>query len=232
MKNRVYGNRLRIRVKILLVAFVLILFCVYLESQVSLVIENVSAAKANHLGTEMIHTSISKVLKEADLDYQDLSEIQYDENRNVTAIEVNAFALNQLRGEITQEITKEISDLDTMSLSVPLGSLSGNDFLDGRGPKIPLKMYPNGYLTSQVVSQFDEAGINQTRHRIVLNISVNITSAIPFYKTTSAVKSEFVLAETVVVGTVPEYYTKVVTQDKELLQSVNDYGTGQQQTAK
>lgn len=232
MRKHHSGYRLKSRAKLVLILLVLIFFLIYLDSGMRSVIRTVSSAKANRIGTEIIQSSVSEVIEKSKLDYEDLSQITYDENRHVTAIEVDSVKLNLVRGEITKEIAAEIEKLDTTELGIPLGTLFGNEFLAARGPKIPLKMYPSGYLESQIVSQFDEAGINQTRHRILLNISVNISCTVPFYRTVSTIKSEFIMAETVIVGEVPEYFTKVVTEDRELLQNVNDYSLGQQQKAK
>ncbi|MFQ8600158.1 MAG: sporulation protein YunB [Oscillospiraceae bacterium] len=89
-------------------------------------------------------------------------------------------------------------------------------------------MLPAGTVNTQIISQFEEAGINQTNHRIYLKIVCTVTGLIPGYPVNVEVENEFCLAETVVVGRVPESYTHVISDDSELISRLNDYGAQEQ----
>ena len=95
-------------------------------------------------------------------------------------------------------------------MNIPLGTLSGNQFLNNRGPKIRIELDISSAVYSKISSEFISAGINQTLHRITLTISTDIYFIMPWYRSSGGYQTEFILAETIIVGKVPDAYTNVI----------------------
>jgi len=102
--------------------------------------------------------------------------------------------------------------------------LLGSRYFMGLGPRIPLRLSPGGSLKSEVISTFDEATINQTRHRLLLNLTAQVYCIAPFLNCSAEVSNEFSLAETLIVGEVPENYTEIITASEDEISDLLDYG--------
>ena len=100
----------------------------------------------------------------------------------------------------------------------------GLQLLHGKGFNVGMSVTPLGYATTTIISEFTEAGINQTLHRIIIEINADVDAIIPGFETRVPVKTSIVAAETVIVGRVPDAYTHVITQSGELAGTLNDYG--------
>ena len=114
---------------------------------------------------------------------------------------------NRLQSSILHQVLQEIAQMDTRELSIPLGSLTGSALLAGRGPRISVRMQSVGSSTAYLSNEFSSAGINQTRHQIILNVDVYVSILLPGFSTATKVSNAFTVAETVLVGTVPDSYT-------------------------
>ena len=137
-------------------------------------------------------------------------KLSYDESGSINSIESNMLKINRLKARVTQLINEEITAIEANDLRIPLGTVSGVNLLYGRGPSIPVKLSPKGYAAVNLTSRFSSAGINQTLHQITLTVSADISAIIPGYTTSVNVTTEFVVAQTVIVGHVPESYTHII----------------------
>lgn len=114
---------------------------------------------------------------------------------------------NRLQAAITQDILTRLGETADTNLSIPLGTLTGTPLLAGRGPRFTVRMETVGSCSAHFENQFDQAGINQTTHRILLNVDVSVSILLPGFKTYASFSHAFDLAETVIVGAVPDTYT-------------------------
>ena len=76
----------------------------------------------------------------------------------------------------------------------------------GRGPDVPVQII---VLTSSRVefnNSIVTAGINQTKHQINLEVIVDIDILIPWESQSAEVVTEVMIADTIIVGKVPETY--------------------------
>ena len=108
-----------------------------------------------------------------------------------------------------------------------MGTLTGVPWLSARGPSVSIKMIPQGVIKAQFVSEFVSAGVNQTHHRLIMNVSMTASAVIPGFTSQVEVLSDFLIAETVIVGDVPEYYTQIITSDEEILEKTDAYDRSQ-----
>ena len=172
----------------------------------------------------MIQRAVLEVLEEDGLRYQSFVSLQQNLNGETTALTTDTVLINRLQGELLEKILQTLQETRQITLQLPLGSLTGSQFLAGRGPLVSLKLRPVGIVKTKIVNQFDEAGINQTRHRIQLQVTVDMLSLLPGYRISSQAQSNIILAETIIVGLVPDAYTEVYGGTDDLVGMIQDYG--------
>lgn len=172
----------------------------------------------------IIQQAVLTVLEEDGLRYQSFVTLRQNQNGETTALTTDAVLINRLQGELLEKILQTLQETKQMTLRLPLGSLSGNQFLAGRGPMVTLHLQPVGMVKTKIINQFDEAGINQTRHRIQLQVTVDMLSLLPGYRISSQAQSNVILAETIIVGLIPDAYTEVYGGTDDLVGMIQDYG--------
>jgi sporulation protein YunB len=89
-------------------------------------------------------------------------------------------------------------------MSVPLGTLTGITYLSGRGPEVKIKLHQIGAVDAQIVSKFESAGINQTKHSLKIEVKVELSAILPGHSTDVTVEDEYLVGETVIVGQIPQ----------------------------
>ena len=184
-----------------------------------------SAASQTQIAVNrMIQRAVLEVLEEDGLRYQSFVSLQQNLNGETTALTTDTVLINRLQGELLEKILQTLQQYREVKLELPLGSLSGAQFLAGRGPLVTLRLRPVGLVKTKIINQFDEAGINQTRHRIQLQVTVDMLSLLPGYRISSQAQSNIILAETIIVGLVPDAYTEVYGGTDDLVGMIQDYG--------
>ena len=141
----------------------------------------------------------------------------------VLAFLLHAGAQMRLQSQILDLILSRIDQVSARELSIPVGSLTGSPLLAGRGPRISVRMESVGSSSARFENQFESAGINQTKHRIVLRIDVYVSILLPGYSAVTQVSNEITVAETVIVGEVPDTYTYFSTVPAEYDADAKDY---------
>ena len=155
--------------------------------------------------TLTINEVIHRKMSEGTFDYNYFVNLEKDAQGNITAITTNMSRINTLSSEILQEVVNTAGGGD-LNLKVPLGNLLGLNLLHGRGPDIPVRVIMLTSSFADFRNDLSSAGINQTRHQIVLEVMVDIDVLIPWETVSTRVVSEVLVAETVIVGQVPEMY--------------------------
>lgn len=174
-------------------------------------------ARARYLATQAINQAISQELEENGEEYQDLVRFEKDQFGQILAVQTDVVKVNTMKSRMIARVSQKLNDAAAV-IRIPLGNATGMDLLYGRGPKIPLRMIPLGSANADFVSVFTNAGINQTRHQVVIEAEVELNVLAPGSETTLAVSSRISVAETVLIGNVPDSYTYLDTQGENLLQ--------------
>ena len=193
------------------------------DHQLRPMVQSFATYQVKSFATEVIDAAILDYLGQEQMTYESFSTVTRDANSQVTDISLNTVNVNLFKAGITDRINSEMSQIGLQSIKIPLGSLLGTQILQGVGPDITLRVQPSSYATCAVESQFDAAGINQTRHRVVLKISVMLSAIIPGYVTQTELNAGYTLAETVIVGATPDQFTHVTGDDSSLIGKINDY---------
>lgn len=191
---------------IIVVVFILmILIGSILEKNALVYINEVGEYKINSLVAMAVNNAISNGFDE-NISYRDIVSIRSDADGKISSIETDVVKLNRISAKISSEIQDKLLELDDQRIGIPAGVLLGNTILSGSGPSIMVKIKPYGIVETKFKSEFTSAGINQTRHRIYLQIKTKekIVSP-PIYEKTE-VMTEIPFTESIIVGSVPEVY--------------------------
>lgn len=160
---------------------------------------------SEHTAYQIITDTVSRYIAESDCTYSKFSTIVYDEYGNVSSVEALAENINFIQSELTSEINENLHISGKTQAEIPLGNISGSYLLADKGPVIKIGICPVGTAEVKLVSTFDTAGINQTRHRIYAEISADMASSFPLYSFETKVKFDYLIAETIIIGDVPDY---------------------------
>ena len=152
-----------------------------------------------------LEETVRQELEQMDLSYGRLVRVSREKGR-VVSLETDTVLLNQIKSRITQATVRKMEKLSDYRLTVPLGSVSGIDLFSGKGPKVRFLLQPQTAVESQILQQFHSAGVNQTQHRIYLQLNVEIEAVIPGFSAKTSVQTQVELAQTVIVGEVPQFY--------------------------
>ena len=153
--------------------------------------------------TAAVEQWAARDLQERGVDYSDFVTITRNEAGEITALSADMARLNLLRAELSAHLLERLED-SQLELTVPVGSLLPIEPTWARGPELHLRALALGTASAEFESEFTSAGINQTRHRLWLELSVPVTVLLPGGGEELTVDSRLCVAETVIVGQVPQ----------------------------
>lgn len=150
--------------------------------------------------------------------YENLFNIEKDTNGNITMISTNIVAINEIISDITIKIQEELDKTENSKFNIRLGSFTGSKLFSGRGPNIEIKMSTIGNLDTDLRSELIASGINQTLHRIYLQVECNVAVLTPFDTIEEKIVNQVLLSEAVIVGITPNTYYNLegISQDTTL----------------
>lgn len=168
---------------------------------------NLAVTRVSNMVGRVVMEAVSDAVNSGEIQYNDLISLEKDADGGIAALQSNMAEFNRLQSAITKDILDRLGQVSEMDLTIPLGTLTGSALLVGRGPSLSVRMQSLGSCSAHFENQFDQAGINQTTHRIILCVEVNMSILLPGFQTSTQVDASFSVAETVIVGDVPESYT-------------------------
>ena len=186
--------------------FVLLIGLIFFEIRAKPVIIEVAVAQSENIASSIIENAIVEVLYKNGITYSTLVEIEKDKQDRVTTVKADTIKMNMLKSEIGSEISNKILDTVSREISIPLGTILGVSALSGKGPKIKTTVTLASNVTSTINNTFTSAGINQTLHEIYVNVNATIYVVMPKNSATAEVNSNYCIAQTVIIGTVPETF--------------------------
>lgn len=158
--------------------------------------------------SDLINDAIDRQIDLGNIHYDRIVFFEKDLDGRITALKTNMTEVNRLKTAILNLINDEILALDTTDLTIPIGSLLLPEFFSGRGLGIPIQILSIRNSDASFQSYFTEAGINQTLQQLTMDVSVDV-SVLVLGKTESfTVNSQVVVAETIIVGQVPDTFFK------------------------
>ena len=197
------GFRNVMRIFFLILCGLLVLFLLF-RQKYNGQIRILAQTQIRNATSDLINDAIDKQIETGNIQYDRMIYFEKDLNGRITALKTNMSEVNRLKTDTLNIINDEILALDTSDLGVPLGSLFLSEFMSGRGPTIPVQILSIRNSEASFSSAFREAGINQTLHQINMHISVDVAVLVLGQTDFFTISSQVVIAETVIVGQVPE----------------------------
>ena len=170
------------------------------------VMAKMAVNESYELVTAAVNEAIQERLLDGTISYSELIILERDNEGNITALTTDVARINALSATITNEVVARIGALADTRMQVPLGNIIGGAFLSGRGPGIGFRVVTLGNPTATFSNAFSTAGINQTRHQILLEFTIYINILVPGQTTNETITTQMLVAETVIVGDVPDTF--------------------------
>ena len=192
----------------LIVALILAAAGFWMEKNLETVILDMAYARAEAMAVEYMHEAVRDVMGD-EISYQDMITVRTDESGRVTMLQANAVRMNELASFTALQAQASLESADAQSVAIPLGSALGIPFLSALGPKIRVRIVPVSAVSAAFSTEFESAGINQTRHKIYLSLRTTVRLVIPSGGRQVSLGSQVLIAESIIVGDVPQSYVQV-----------------------
>ena len=160
--------------------------------------------KAKSIATIIANEEATNVMKEHT--YDEIFTLEKDKDGNITMIKSNIIAINEIISDVAVKIQNTINQRGRENIEIALGSFTGFKLLSGKGPGVPIKISSIGNVETDLRSEFSEKGINQTLHRVYLQVDCEVSILTPYNSITEKVSNQVLLIENVIVGKIPSTY--------------------------
>ena len=198
--------RHRVALLCLLLAVLLLTLFLVAAFHLKSVLSSLAVTRVSNTVNRVVTAAVTDTINNGGIRYNDLITFEKDGQGQITALQTNMAEFNRIQSAIVDDVLSRMSEVSTTDLAIPLGTLTGSALLAGRGPVFRVRMQFVGSSTARFENEFTEAGINQTKHRIILSVDVSVSILLPGFSTYTKVSNDFTVAETVIVGTVPGSY--------------------------
>ncbi|MBE6954328.1 MAG: sporulation protein YunB [Ruminococcaceae bacterium] len=179
------------------------------RTEIQPIIDEMAKMKMDGVISTLMNNAINEQIADGVIDYDRMVLLEKDVDGNLTALRTNMSEVNHLKTQILHLINIRLEQLQQQTVGLPLGSIILPELFSGQGPEIPIRLISIGSSGADFENQFSEAGINQTLHRILLTAHVDVTVLVPGGTVNKRVTTEVVVAETIVVGSVPQNYVTI-----------------------
>ena len=167
------------------------------------------------IGVKAMNDAVRETIG-ADVNYSDLINIEKDSNGRITLVSANAVMMNNLAAQTANTAQEKILNIGKQGIGIPIGTILGGQLMTGRGPNIVIQVEPVGSVTSDFQTEFEDAGINQTRHKIYLVLNASVRILMGSVSQTVEIASQVLISDTIIVGDVPQSFVDVANEDDML----------------
>lgn len=200
----------RIAYKLLRILFVItvvsLLMLSFFRSRYHQTIRSLAQTQVINATSDLINDAIDRQIELGNIQYDRIVYFEKDLDGKITALKTNMIEVNRLKTAILNIINDEILEMDNARLGIPVGNLILPEMLGGRGPQIPVDILSIRNSDAAFESFFTEAGINQTLQQLTMEISVDVSILVLGRSESFTVSSQVVVAETIIVGQVPDTF--------------------------
>lgn len=204
--------------RLTLCALLLCLVLMLLERNLTRVVLTLASAKAEVLAVQALNQAAEALIADG-ISYDSLVHVTLGEDGSVRLLQANTAGMNSLASRASLTAQAKLEALQDQTVSVPLGSALGVTLLAGTGPRIQVHMLPVGAVVTAYETEFTSAGINQTRHRVLLTMRAQVRLVLPTWASGVEAVTQVAVAESIIVGQVPDSFVNV-GDDTDLLNLV------------
>ena len=185
----------------LIIILFLILLVVFFNKRVHPYVKSLCNITAQNLALNVTNETVDEYIKT--ITYDSLMNINKDASGKIISMDADVMEMNRLSTSISTAIQEKIKNVGNKKIKIPLGTILNWGIFSGYGPNISIEIIPSGIVTAKFKSEFEQAGINQTRHRIYIEVNTSMYIVAPFYVDTQTYTNEITVAETILVGDIP-----------------------------
>jgi len=186
-----------------LFVFALTRIGLFFDSNLLPAVLTVAKARTNALATQAVNEAVAEKFA-GDILYQEVVILQKDQDGNIVMAQTNSREVNRLIAETTLQAQGALTALSEEKLYIPFGQALNSYFLASLGPRIPVTIIPVGFVETEVTDTFEQAGINQVRHKLYLKIRAEVQVAIPFFSSATHISTTVPIVDAIYPGAVPD----------------------------
>lgn len=168
------------------------------------VLKSISCSKAKIISAEVINEAILEDMETNSDKYESIANLSTGEKGEILSVRMNMGRTNELKSRINMMIQQKLFEKRNKVYKIPLGTLLGWEIFNNQGPEIPINISSSGNVSSEFRSEFGNAGINQTLHKIYLEVHSHINVMIPGETCGIDTDNDILVSETVIVGSTPQ----------------------------
>lgn len=201
------------------IALALFALCwLYLDGNLTGVVLSLADARARSLAVQILNQAVEETIAQ-EVSYEKLMHVITGADGNVRLIQADTAEMNRLASHATLLAQQKLEQLEDQTISVPLGSALGLTIFAGAGPRIQVRILPVGAVVPRFETEFETAGINQTRHKVLLTLTATVQLVIPTGSSKMETSTQMAVAESIIVGQVPDSFVDL-NGDSDMLDLV------------
>lgn len=182
-------------------------FILYFNFLVTPLVVETSRSQIKVYATRSMNYAVTEAMNQ-NITYDDLINITTDATGKISMIQANSIKINNVSMMIERITLAHLLEISRNPISIPLGAFTGITVLSGLGPSVLIDIYPYGEVGCRFLSQFISAGINQTQHKIYVDVKTRINVVLPFRTLEIQMENQVLVCESVIIGEIPETYLR------------------------
>lgn len=213
-RGKKINNKKNKKIVIIIIVLIIAFFTVKIVlDAVYPIFDTLCETKAKSIATIISNDQASNVMRQHS--YEELFTIEKDSDNNITMVKSNIIAINEIISDVAVKIQDDIDARGRENIEIAMGSFTGNKLLAGRGPGVKITISPVGTVETDLKSEFSSKGINQTLHRVYLDVKCKVNILTPFKDIEKEVANQVLLVENIILGRIPETYYNLEGLDAE-----------------
>ena len=213
-----YSRRVRRRRflrRALLLSLLLLALFLLIDRNFRPLVFSLAEARSAAMASQVLSGALAEAIEDG-ITYEDLMNVKMDQSGQVALLSANTMAMNRLATRAGDAALRRLNNMSSERVTVPLGAVLGTTLFSGSGPGVPVSIVPIGSIFTDFATEFEACGINQTRHKVYLQVTANIRIVIPTGAKTTQVSANMLVAESIIVGRVPEGFVGYDLTEEEL----------------
>lgn len=178
---------------------------VFIWTNVNRTVYDYIDGRVRALSIKAVNNAVSELVTNKNI-YDNLINISTDNDGKIVLIQANSIQINMLTKDLIKTSQIKLEKIGIEGVNIPIGTFSGITLLNGKGPSVNVRLIPVGDVSCSFVSKFEEAGINQTLHKLYVNIDTNVNIILPLKNNVVKTTTSILICESVIVGQVPTVY--------------------------
>lgn len=208
-------RRRRLIRRLVLVLLLLLALLLLIDRNFKPLVFSLAEARSAAMATQALSGALADALGDG-VGYDDLMNVRMDQKGQVALLSANTMRMNMIADKAGTAALRRLENMSSEQVSVPLGAALGVTLFAGSGPLIPVSILPVGSVQTDFATEFEACGINQTRHKVYLQVTASIRIVIPTGAKTTKVTANMLVAESIIVGSVPEGFVGYDLSEGEL----------------